>query len=63
MKYVLIYCLLVTYMSPTLVAWWRSPPQVMAIGALNLLLGWTFVGWVAALVWALTAIHQGAEGR
>jgi Superinfection immunity protein len=25
-----------------------------AIFALNLLLGWTFLGWVAALVWALT---------
>ena len=25
-----------------------------AILALNLLLGWTFIGWVAALVWALT---------
>ncbi len=26
----------------------------VAIFALNLLLGWTVVGWVAALVWALT---------
>ncbi|MSU35992.1 MAG: superinfection immunity protein [Pedosphaera sp.] len=25
-----------------------------AILALNFLLGWTFVGWVIALVWALT---------
>jgi hypothetical protein len=25
-----------------------------AIFALNLFLGWTFVGWVVALVWALT---------
>lgn len=25
-----------------------------AIFALNLLLGWTFVGWVISLVWALT---------
>jgi len=26
----------------------------MAIGALNLFLGWSLIGWVAALVWALT---------
>jgi hypothetical protein len=23
--------------------------------ALNIFLGWTFIGWVASLVWALTA--------
>lgn len=36
-------------------------PQSAAIGALNLLLGWTFIGWVVALVWALT--RQGREVR
>lgn len=25
----------------------------MAICMLNLFLGWTFVGWVAALIWAI----------
>jgi hypothetical protein len=25
-----------------------------AIGLLNLLLGWTVIGWIVALVWALT---------
>ena len=29
-----------------------------AILALNLLLGWTFIGWVIALVWALTKDHE-----
>jgi hypothetical protein len=48
---------------PTLVAWWRSPHQLMAIAALNLLLGWTVLVWVAALVWALTVVRRGAEGR
>lgn len=28
--------------------------QSTAIFALNLLLGWTFIGWVVALVWGLT---------
>jgi hypothetical protein len=42
-----LYCL------PGLIAYRRGHPKRVAIGALNLLLGWTFLGWVAALVWAL----------
>jgi Superinfection immunity protein len=30
------------------------PAATAAICALNLLLGWTVIGWIAALVWALT---------
>ena len=32
----------------------RSKRNAAAIFALNLLLGWTLIGWVVALVWALT---------
>jgi hypothetical protein len=32
----------------------RNKRDVGAIFALNLLLGWTLVGWVVALVWALS---------
>jgi ABC-type transport system involved in cytochrome c biogenesis permease component len=63
MEYWLIYCGLVLYLISTLVAWWRSHHQVMAIVALNLLLGWTVLGWIGALIWALTTVHRGAEGR
>jgi DNA-directed RNA polymerase subunit RPC12/RpoP len=45
---------LLFYMMPTIIAWYRKHPNLPAIGALNLLLGWLFVGWVAALVWAFT---------
>ena len=31
----------------------RKHKDVTAIGVLNLFLGWTFLGWVIALVWAL----------
>lgn len=41
------------YVLPSLVARSRGHRQVVAITALNLLAGWTFFGWVAALVWAL----------
>jgi hypothetical protein len=44
---------LLLYLLPTFVAERRGHYQTTAIFALNLLLGWTFVGWVVALVWAL----------
>jgi hypothetical protein len=28
------------------------------IGLLNIAAGWTIVGWIAALVWSVTAISQ-----
>lgn len=40
------------YVLPTIIGWKKR--NAVAICALNLLLGWTFVGWVVALVWALT---------
>ncbi|MGA7500764.1 MAG: superinfection immunity protein [Isosphaeraceae bacterium] len=46
------------YFWPTLIARQRNHPNTAAILALNLLLGWTFVGWVIALVWSLTAINR-----
>ena len=43
----------VLYFAPTLVAHRRRHRNLVAVFALNLLLGWTFLGWVAALIWAL----------
>lgn len=40
------------YFLPSIVG--RNHKQIAAIFVLNLFLGWTFVGWVVALVWALT---------
>ena len=45
----------VVYLLPTIVAVNMRHQQIPAIAALNVLLGWTFVGWVAALVWSLLA--------
>jgi uncharacterized membrane protein len=42
------------YFAPWLVANKRRHMNASAIGVLNLCLGWTFLGWVAALVWAMT---------
>ena len=43
------------YFVPTIVAAIRGTRNLVAILVLNLLAGWTFLGWVAALVWALVA--------
>jgi hypothetical protein len=43
------------YFIPAIVAGIRHHRNEMAIFMLNLFLGWTLVGWVAALVWACTA--------
>jgi hypothetical protein len=47
--------LLLIYFLPAIVASMRRHRQSLAIGILNLVAGWTFVGWVVAIVWACTA--------
>jgi hypothetical protein len=42
------------YFIPAIVAASKNKRNSGAIFGLNLLLGWTIVGWVASLVWALT---------
>ena len=42
------------YFFPTIVAKQRQKKNDEAIFVLNLLTGWTFVGWVIAVVWAYT---------
>jgi hypothetical protein len=41
---------------PTLVAKSRKHPNVLPIFLVNLFFGWTFVGWLIALVWACTRL-------
>ncbi len=40
--------------APTIIALARHHHNSLAIFALNLLLGWTGIGWIAALIWSLT---------
>jgi hypothetical protein len=51
--FLLIIICLGLYFIPFLVASTKGSSRAPAIGALNLFLGWTFLGWVVALVWAL----------
>ena len=43
----------VVYLFPVIVAKSRKKKDTGAIFALNLLLGWTVIGWIGALVWSL----------
>jgi len=48
----------VIYFVPAVVAFSRRKINRVAILILNIFLGWTFVGWVLALVWAATPRQQ-----
>lgn len=43
---------------PTVIALFRGHHNVGAIAVLNLFLGWTFLGWIGALVWSFTATGE-----
>jgi hypothetical protein len=39
---------------PTIIAALRNGRSVVGIFLLNLFLGWTVIGWIVALIWAIT---------
>lgn len=51
--------IIVVYFVPTIVALARHHQQSVAIFLLNFILGWTLIGWIGSLVWALTNPHRG----
>lgn len=50
--------LLIVYFLPTLVAYTRKHTNAVAILILNIFTGWTFVGYIVALVWAFTTQRE-----
>ena len=46
------------YFLPDWIAQSRGHPNRGSIFVLNLFLGWTFLGWVAALIWANSYIDK-----
>jgi hypothetical protein len=46
-------CGFILYFLPAIIAYGRSKRDAGAILVLNFFLGWTAIGWVIALVWAL----------
>ncbi len=56
-----VFLLIFIYFIPSFVASARRHHNSTAIFMLNLLLGWTLVGWVISIVWASTAVERQAD--
>lgn len=46
----------ILYFTPTFVAAKRKHPNGTPIALLNIFLGWTFIGWLVALIWSASSI-------
>ena len=46
---------LIIYFVPTVIAIHRGHRNKVAIIVLNIFVGWSFIGWVVALVWSFTS--------
>ena len=55
---ILIPIFIIFYLLPSLIAKARRHKNILPIFVLNVLLGWTFLGWVVALVWSFTAQEE-----
>jgi hypothetical protein len=53
--WIVILFLIGLYFLPTLIAFSRDHHQKIAILLTNLFLGWSGLGWIAALIWSATA--------
>ena len=53
MSFILFWIAL--YWLPTLIAIVRQTHSALGVAMLNFFLGWTVIGWILALVWALSA--------
>ncbi len=48
-----IFVALAVYFIPVVIAYVRRHNNILAVLILNVFLGWTFFGWLAALLWSL----------
>lgn len=48
--FVIVTVLVLQYVLPTILAWKRQSRRRWKITAINLLLGWTIVGWIVSMV-------------
>ena len=61
---VLLVCVaivLAIYFIPTMIAGVRERINKGAIFCMNLFLGWSFIGWVVALIWAVKEPDNGTK--
>lgn len=57
----LIVAVMIFYIIPTIVAFYRRHPNRWIIFVINLVFGGTGIGWLGSLVWACSAVHRSNE--
>jgi hypothetical protein len=56
--YLLLGLMVCTYMLPAIVAGCRPHPSRLGVLVLNLVAGWTLIGWIAAFIWACAQTQE-----
>ncbi len=50
----IIVLFIIFYFLPSIIAFYKGKSNTLAIVLLNLFLGWSFIGWLVALIWAVS---------
>ena len=53
----IIIFLIVPYFLPSIIAFSKKHYNSVGVFLLNLFLGWTLIGWIAALIWSFSTAH------
>jgi hypothetical protein len=56
----LLFLICLFYFLPAGMAWGRKHNNLSSIFMLNLLLGWTVIGWIVAIIWAVSSNRAGS---
>ena len=58
---IVLLLIVLIYMLPTFIAFGREHPRRQDIAVVNILLGWTLIGWIGVFLWAsLTRVPERA---
>ena len=57
----LFIALAIAYLFPTAIAYQRGHQSQGGIATLNILLGWSLIGWVIALIWSCSAVRRSTQ--
>jgi hypothetical protein len=52
---ILLGLIAILYLLPTLIAFGREHPARQNLAILNIVFGWTLIGWIGVFLWALLA--------